>query len=267
MRSASCCASPRDALGVATERGLRDYFRLRPAMQGRASPSWSRPASCSRSRSRAGTRAAYLDAGAARSRGAWRRSALLAPFDPLIWQRERTEALFGSRIRHRDLHAAREAHARLLRAAVPAGDRIVARVDLKADRAGLDPARAGGARRARRAKRGNRRPAGGRAAPDGGLAGARADPRRAPRRYRRRSWRAHFENPMRRSIAGYVVDAVAALGHQHRALEAHEHGAVGLHAARAHGDDALVGRLATRAWRAPRSRRRSCRRRTPARSA
>src|SRR5579884_2426449 len=41
------------------------------------------------------------------------------------------------------------------------------------------------------------------------------------------------------SRAGSILDAVAALRHQHGALEADEDGAVGLAAGGAHGDDAL----------------------------
>jgi uncharacterized protein len=121
------------ALGVATERDLRDYFRMGLAdtrarlaelVEGGAlTPvtvkGWREPA--------------YLDP-AARTPRRIGGQALLSPFDNAIWFRERTERMFGVRVK---LEIYTPAHQRTHGYYVLPfleGDAITARVDLKADR-------------------------------------------------------------------------------------------------------------------------------------
>ncbi|MCP2071282.1 UNVERIFIED_ORG: uncharacterized protein YcaQ [Pseudomonas lini] len=123
-----------DALGVATEKDLRDYFRLAPAdcrgrlaeleeagdlwrcqVQGWKQPAWCRPTVKIPRKVTA--------------------SALLSPFDSLVWERSRTERLFDFRYR---LEIYTPADKRVYGYYVLPflhNERIAARVDLRAERA------------------------------------------------------------------------------------------------------------------------------------
>ncbi|MBB3587616.1 winged helix-turn-helix domain-containing protein [Sphingomonas sp. BK481] len=121
------------ALGIATAAELRDYFRLKPVEADHAIADLVEDQVLVPVRVDGWSQKVWLHRDAAvprRVRGA----GLLAPFDPLIWERDRTERLFGFRYRIEIyVPQAQRTHGYYVLPFLM-DEALVARVDLKADR-------------------------------------------------------------------------------------------------------------------------------------
>ena len=123
------------ALGIATTGDLRAYWRIGPADAAARVAELVEAGALIAAKVEGWRDTAYVSKDSVTPRRP-AHAALVSPFDPLLWERDRAERLFGFRYRIEIyVPAAKREHGYYVLPFL-IGDRVAARLDLKADRAG-----------------------------------------------------------------------------------------------------------------------------------